>query len=367
MFIGRSVGTVGAVVEWLFGVLALIVGLAVLAALPLLQFLSLGYLLEAGGRVARTGRLRDGIIGVPLAARLGGIVLGIWLLLLPLRLLADLAYSAPIIEPAGSMAGRYRVVLLVLSGLITIHIGAACARGGRLRYFVWPLNILWMIRRLRRGGSYREARDAVWSVAVSLRLGHYFWLGLRGFVGALTWLALPVTLLALAQRHTVAATLAGLLGAVLLAAVLVYLPFLQIRVAALNRFSAVFEIRDVRGDFQRAPWACAVAFLATVLFALPLYLLKIEFVPREAAWLPGIVFIIFIFPARLLTGWAVARASRGQAPRHWFLRWTARLALLPAGALYVLIVFFSQYTSWNGVWSLYEQHAFLVPVPFFGM
>jgi hypothetical protein len=54
-------------------------------------------------------------------------------------------------------------------------------------------------------------------------------------------------------------------------------------------------------------------------------------------------------------------------PRHWFFRWTGRLPLLPATALYVLIVFFTQYTSWNGVWSLYEQHAFLVPVPFFGM
>src|SRR5262249_52844529 len=41
------------VCEWLFGAVAIIVGLAILAALPVLQFLSLGYLLEAGGRVAR--------------------------------------------------------------------------------------------------------------------------------------------------------------------------------------------------------------------------------------------------------------------------------------------------------------------------
>ena len=33
--------------EWLFGAASLVVGLAVLAALPLLQFISLGYLLEA--------------------------------------------------------------------------------------------------------------------------------------------------------------------------------------------------------------------------------------------------------------------------------------------------------------------------------
>jgi hypothetical protein len=174
-------------------------------------------------------------------------------------------------------------------------------------------------------------------------------------------------LLALAQRHTVAAALAGFLGAVLLAGVLFYLPFLQMRLAAANRLSAVFELRAVRADFQRAPWAFAFAFVITLLFALPLYLLKIELIPREAAWLPGMVFITFIFPARLLTGWAMARALRRQAARHWFFRWTGRLLFLPAVALYVLVVFFTQYTSWNGVWSLYEQHAFLVPVPFFGM
>ena len=89
----------------------------------------------------------------------------------------------------------------------------------------------------------------------------------------------------------------------------------------------------------------------TLLFALPLYLLKIEMVPREAAWLPSLVFIAFIFPARLLTGWALARARAGGTPRHWFFRWTGRLPLLPAAAFYVLIVFFTQYTSWNGVWT----------------
>ena len=36
-------------------------------------------------------------------------------------------------------------------------------------------------------------------------------------------------------------------------------------------------------------------------------------------------------------------------------------------AFYVFIVYFTQYTSWHGVWSLYEQHSFLVPVPFLGM
>jgi hypothetical protein len=353
--------------EWLFGVAVLFIGLAVLAALPVLQFLSLGYLLEAGGRVARTGRLRDALIGVRLAARLGGVVLGAWLFLLPARFVADMAKAAEIINPGGRAATNWRIGLIVLIGLTFVHVATACARGGRLRYFCWPFNFVWLAFRFCRGGYYSEARDAVWDTVMALRLPYYFWLGFRGFVGAFAWLVLPISLLALSRGTSGLATLAGWMGAFLLAIVLMYLPFLQMRLAATNRLGAVFELGAVRSDFGRAPWAFAVSFVVTLLFALPLYLLKIEIVPSEAAWLPSLVFIVFIFPARLLTGWALSRAAKRQLPRHWFFRWTGRIPLVPAAFFYVLIVFFTQYTSWNGAWSLYEQHAFLVPVPFFGM
>jgi hypothetical protein len=69
----------------------------------------------------------------------------------------------------------------------------------------------------------------------------------------------------------------------------------------------------------------------------------------------------------LLIGWALGRAQFRPTPRHWFFRWTARLPLVPAALFYVLIVFFTQYTSWNGIGSLYEQHIFLLPVPFVGL
>ncbi|HEV3443921.1 MAG TPA: hypothetical protein VG099_04715 [Gemmataceae bacterium] len=170
--------------EWLFGAAAIIVGLALLAALPVLQFLSLGYLLEAGGRVARTGRLRDGFVGIRHAARLGSIVLGIWLVLLPLRFTASYARAAQLIEPDGPVARNWRIGLTVLTVLIGLHIVAACSRGGRLRYFLWPfVNPFWLVRRLWRGGYYAEARDAVWDFVVALRLPYYLWLGgarLRG-------------------------------------------------------------------------------------------------------------------------------------------------------------------------------------------
>jgi hypothetical protein len=353
--------------EWLFGAVVLMVGLAVLAALPVLQFLSLGYLLEAGGRVARSGRLREGFIGVRLAARLGGVVVGSWLLLLPVRLVAGLADSARVIDPGGSVARAWRNWLLVLIGLTALHIASACARGGKLRYFFWPFNVIWLLRRLLRGGYYTEARDAVWNVAVSLRLRYYAWLGFRGFIAAFTWLVIPVTLIAAGRSSVPGAPVLGFVGALWLALVLLYLPFLQLRMAALNRLTEGCNVLAVRADYRRAPWAFSLAFLVTLLSALPLYLLKIEMVPREAAWLPSLVFIAFIFPARLLTGWALSRARRHRTPRHWFFLWTGRLPYLPAAAFYVLIVYFTQFTSWNGVWSLYEQHAFLLPVPFFGM
>jgi hypothetical protein len=133
----------------------------------------------------------------------------------------------------------------------------------------------------------------------------------------------------LSRGHSGLATAAGFLGAFLLAIVLLYLPFLQLRLATHNRLAAGFELREVRQDFVRAPWAFAFAFLITLLFALPFYVLKIEIVTREAAWLPSLVFIVVIVPARLLTGSALRRAARQTAPRHWFFRWTGRLPLLP--------------------------------------
>jgi hypothetical protein len=365
--IRRSWRATASFLEWLFGFAAIIVGLAVLAALPLFQFLSLGYLLEAGARVARTGKLSAGFIGIRKAARIGTVCLGTWLVLLPARYLSDVALAAEIIEPGGELAGTWRRGLFVAISLTFLHVASAWARGGRLRDFAWPFSFVWLLRRLYRGGFYREARDAVWNRVTGLRLPYYFSLGLRGFVGAFIWLALPITLLASSRGQAPAATFFGFLGGLILACVLLYLPFLQLRLATENRFRAVFELGAVRRQFQRAPWAFAFALLITLLFAVPLYLLKIEVVPREAAWLPSLVFILFIYPARLVTGWAMGRAARRENPRHWFFRWTGRMPLLPIVLIYSVIVFFTQYTSWNGVWSLYEQHAFLVPVPFFGL
>ncbi|WP_435021538.1 hypothetical protein TA3x_002428 [Tundrisphaera sp. TA3] len=355
---------VGSASEWIFGLTALLLGLSILAALPVAQFLSLGYLLEASGRVARSGRLRDGLIGVRKAARVGGVIAGAWLATRPAWMVRSYARSAELIDPGGPVARSWRAAALVLAVLTVMHIAAACLRGGRFRLFLWPLgHPSWLVRRLRRGGLYVEARDGLWAFRESLRLPYYFRLGLVGFFGTLAWIVPPVLLIAAGSRFP----LLGLLGALALAVVVPFLPFLQVRYAIEGRAAALFAPRAVRDQFRRAPWAFAFSLMVLLLAAIPLYVLKIEMIPREAAWLPSLVFIAFLAPARLLTGWAYARSLRRDRPRHWFFRILGRAAIVPAAAFYVLVVFISQYIGWDGVGGLYEQHAFLLPVPFLAM
>ncbi|MFM8253076.1 MAG: hypothetical protein ACKOBW_15895 [Planctomycetota bacterium] len=366
--IGRLLTSlVNCIWDWSFGLVSMLIGLAILATFPLLQFISLGYLLEVSGRVARSGRLRDGLIGIRLAARVGSMALGCWLCLWPLRFTSDLWYSSWLIDPDSRATRGCRVALVLLTILLIFHLAWACFRGGRLRHFFWPQPLVFW-RRIRRGGMYQEARDQFWRFLVELRLGYFFWLGLRGFVGAISWLFLPVLLLIAAFKLPPAlGALAGVGGALSLAIVAMTLPLLQTQFAAEGRLAAFFELRAAWSLFRRAPLASWFSLLVMLLFALPLYLLKIEFLQREVAWLPSLVFVAFIAPARLLCGWALGRARRRERPR-FFLSWlTAGPAMIPIVLFYVFIVYLSRYTSWYGSWSLFEQHAFLLPVPFLGL
>ena len=122
----RLVRSVASGAEWLFGLASLLVGLSTLAALPVLQFLSLGYLLESSARVTRRGRLRDGFVGVRRAARIGGIAVGTWLATVPAWLVGTAARSAELIDPGGRAARGWRAALFVVVGLTVFHVLAAC-------------------------------------------------------------------------------------------------------------------------------------------------------------------------------------------------------------------------------------------------
>ena len=221
----------------------------------------------------------------------------------------------------------------------------------------------WLVRGLKSGGLYARARDGFWDFVAALRLPRYFRLGFVGFLGTLAWIVVPASLIAASGRYP----LLGVLGALILAFVAPSLPFLQVRYAVEGNVSAFFSLRAIRERFRRAPWAFAFALMVLLLAAVPLYLLKIEIIPREAAWLPSLVFVVFLAPAHVLVGWAYARSGRRDRPRHWSLRALGRIAIIPVTLFYVLVVVLAQYTSWGGIWSLFEQHAFLLPVPFLNM
>jgi hypothetical protein len=359
--VGRGLASAA---DWVFGLISLVLGLSTLAALPVIQVLSLGYFLESAARVARTGRLRDGLIGVRPAARIGCLAAAIWLALVPAWFVGSYARSAELIDPGGAAARNLRIGLVVATLISLLYIAVSCLRGGRLRHFLWPWgHPSWLVGRLRAGGLYSEARDGLWTFVASLRVPYYFRLGLVGFVGTLAWLVVPAILIGATQRFPVL----GLLGAILLAVIVPFLPFLQVRYAVEGRVSALFSRTAIRDRFRRAPWAFAFSLFVLLVAAIPLYFLKIEMIPREAAWLPSLVFVIFLAPARLLTGWAYARSGRRDSPRHWIFRILGRIAIIVAAVLYVVVVFIGQYTSWGGAGSLYEQHAFLLPVPFYSM
>jgi len=351
---------------WCFGLVSLIGALAVISVIPIVNLLSLGYLLRVSGTIARTGRLRDGFIGVRRAGQLGGIVLGIWLVLWPARLLATLRDSAVIVNP--DRVGGWSVGLWIVTALTCLHILWALLRGGKLRHFFWPAPIRF-VQWLSESKKFTTARDAVWDTTVGLRLPELFWFGTRGFAGTVLWLLIPVGLMILASKiaHN-AGILVSLVGAVLLMGVLLFLPFQQVWFARENRFRAFFEILPVGRLAGRAPFKFWFALTLTLVLAVPLFLLKIELTPAEITWLPALFFVVFGLPSRLITGWAMGRAEQREASSNFLLRWFCRLTALglavPFIFSYVVILFFTQYISWNGTLSLLEQHAFLVPSPF---
>lgn len=351
------------ILDWVFGFVALIVLVAACSVVPVLNFLSLGYLLHVSGTVARSGRLRDGFIGVHKAAVFGSIAAGVWLVVWPARIVSDFWKDAVLIAPGSANAKAWYVGLIIITVLTLLHITWACIRGGKLLHFLWP-QPLRLLRWLRAPDKITDLQHIITDYVVSLRLPFYFWLGLRGFAGALAWLIVPVGILMAASQLPVGgAVIVSFFGGLMLLIVAIHLPFLQANFAQSDRFAALFDWREVRRQFTRAPLAFWLALLVTLLFAIPLYLLKIELTPRELAWAPSLLFVIFIFPARILTGWALSRALRREQPRHWFPRWIARFGILPVALAYVLANYFIPFLASNGVRSLLEQHAFLVPAP----
>lgn len=357
-----------------FQLASLITLLAVLAALPIIQLIAFGYLLNVAGCFANGSKFHDAVLGLEPAGRIGLAAIGLAVLSLPTQLLAHWQSVAVLIEPDLLAAHALALLTLALAALSLVYLLAAWSLGGRLNDYCWPASFLFrpshFMRRTFCWSAWTSLPDRLWRFTASLNLWTYFWLGLRGLVGTLIWIA-PALVIVLTLRHgwSDASRLLAIASLLVLGVILFYLPMLQANFAAEKRWSAMFDVRRVRRDFRRSPWAWLAAMSMTlVVFPVPLYLLKIEAVPQAVMWVPCWFFIACALPARIACGMALGRCRRRPEPSG---RWSAvsrhsvRVLMPVVVAIYLGIVFASQYTSWDGLRTWIYQHALLIPVPFF--
>lgn len=355
-------------VYYAFAFLSLILFLAVLAAIPLVNFYVLGYFLSVESQVAKTGRLRNGFSLLHAAPKLVTTAAGIWLFLLPLRFLAGFAADAHIIEPGSDADIGLNLALNVAWVIVSLHLILAIARGGTFWCFVRPFkNFFWLISRLRKGNYFAEADEKIQAFVKEFAIGKHFWIGFRGFAVAFLWLFLPTVLYTIAEEPEGGQILLTVIGGIALAVVLSWIPFLQARFATENKFAAGFEIREIRSLYSYAPIAWSFTVVLVYLLALPLYLFKAFLLPQDAMWPITFIFVLSIYPTRIITGWAYQRAVRKRTDKkrsHWVVRWLAGGTLLPLLGIYVFILFFTQFLGEQGKAVLFQHHSLMLPSPF---
>jgi hypothetical protein len=348
-----------------FGIASLIFMLAVIAAIPLVNFLALGYLLEVEARVARTGRFRDAFLLLDVAPRIGSIALGIWLWVIPLRILGTIRGDAFYIEPTGSSFQTINALAPVAAIIVAIHICLALARGGSLGCFFRPLkNVLWIIKRWKNHDYMSHATAGVNDFVQRLRLKHHFMLGVKGFAGTFLWLVLPSALYISGAYQGGIRNIGIAIGGIGLAFVFSWMPFLQARFAVTGKWRSLFELGAIRKLFPFAPIAWLISIITVYALSLPLYITKAFVPPQDLMWVVTIVFIVSIYPAKVVTGWAMHRAiAREQRP--WFgTTWICRALMVPLIGVYTFLLFFIPFIAIHGKASIFEQHALLLPVPF---
>lgn len=350
------------------GFASLVAVLAVVAAIPIAQLASLGYLLLAGANLANRRPWRDSFPGLRLAGKLGTFSLLAAIAWFPVYFITDLGYSAQLLQPGTGIATAWRFGAFLVSGLWLVHVGWAAIRGGRWWHLLWPAPIRF-VRQIWRPSTWARASDHLYELVVSLQFPKLWWLGARAALGALLWIIFPVSLMIIGQRAEDfgPAGLVGFIGATLMTLIMLYLPFLQVQMASSNRFAAIFDIPRVRARFKFAPWGHSISLLLLCALCLPLYLLRIEATPAQLVWAPALVFVFFMLPAKILIGAAMGygdgRIERGHPKRHWINRWPARILGLAAVLIYVGALYVAQLVAGQGAYVMYFQHAFLVPAP----
>jgi hypothetical protein len=361
-WIKRALFTILAV--WSYG--CLVVLLSFIATIPILQFATLGYMIECSSRVSRNLPWRECIPGTVVARRIV-IALGcIALSWLPVWYIADVAYTTELIEPGGDRAMQLRFAARVIALGWIAWISWAIFRGGKLRHFAWPAPIFFL-KRFWRLSTWRDAEDRLWNFVVSLRLPTLLWLGFFAALGAIVWLLIPGTMMiiAVSGQPNPGKGLLGAVGVLLMVWVLSLLPFLQTHFGNQRSVRSLFDVKAVRHGMQRAPWSAAWGIFVLFLFATPLYLLRIERIPEELEWTLTLFFVFFMFPAKLVVGWAWRRSQSLTTRAFWLWRYVAWMPQIAVILTYIGVLYLAKFTSWEGATVFYLQHAFLPPVPFF--
>ncbi|MBL8816672.1 MAG: hypothetical protein JNL58_11630 [Planctomyces sp.] len=361
------------VIFWLihvaFGTAAIVVVLSIVAAIPALNLLVLGYMLDAQKRVAMSGRLRDGFPLLQLAPRLGVICFFTMLFLIPVQLLSTHANAALIVR-AGSESSSQGLILVLRSVqvLTAIHLILAIGRGGSVGCFLRPIkNVRWILAQLVSGEYPRTLDQWAGETLTILRPGYHFILGLKGVFGAILWLSIPSALLVAYSAPGRTSPIFGVLsffGALVMIPVVAWLPSLQIHQAVSGRFAAIFEVGAARKIIRRAPLAWM--FTTTLLYAmtLPLYLAKVRLPPADAFLFLTPIFVLLTYPARLAVAWAWHRGSLRMQWAMFPVRLVSRVVMFGVLAIYVGFLFVTPTISELGKAAPLENHAFLSPIPY---
>ncbi len=355
-------------IQLVFGSICGLLLLSFAATVPGLNLFALGYLLDAEGNVARTGQWWRAMPQLPALARLGTISIGCIAWLFPVWYMADAARDAALIAPhAGTTTLRF-VGLIGLAILVAIHLVIAMGCGGSAGCFFRPIkNIRSFVADLRRGDYWERAQRAVLDFLRVMRLPQRLWIGTCGFFGTLAWLVGPSLLLAALQDPANSLQqLLTLWGGLSLIPVLAWLPFLQARSSAENRWRGIFELGAVRELFRHAPLAWLIAIVVLYGSAVPLYFysfwMKMQLQPHRGILDLTLISVVTTYPGRMLVGWAYHRAvHRPVAWSGW--GWFVRPVLAGLLGAFIYLLFLSSITAEFGRHWLNQHHALLLPIP----
>ncbi|MDA1230077.1 MAG: hypothetical protein O2856_04825, partial [Planctomycetota bacterium] len=352
-----------------FGTGCLIMVLAILAAIPGLNILTLGYLVDPQKRVAQSGRLRDGFPLMALAPRLGVIVFFSILLLIPIRIQAvRVSDAAVILGATHASVIQMQTLLLVLQSVVAIHLMLAIARGGSVGCFLRPFkNVFWFLRKFFTRRGREEMSEGTEQVLQMVRPVQHFWIGLKAYFGAVLWLSIPAGLLVAYSAPGRTNPIFGILsflGIVLMIPVAAWLPQLQVHQAVTGRFTGIFSIRAARRVIRSTPliWMLTTVLMYAMTF--PLYLTKIKLLPADALLVLTPFFIILTYPVRILVAWTYHRGMQKTQPAWWPYRWTIKLIMIPLLFGYSGFLFLTPFISELGKAAPLENQAFLSPVPY---